>query len=290
MGVGAAAGGGKSSGGWWHDVRNGAGSTIRHPALEVVARSGGQTGRPGSADGNPLADTPAGPRFYHLVLTSGSAADEAGSADKVVRLHRVTALTVGRLVSLLYIPTGPIGTKDRYVLVFPSVAERDAAARAVAEFDVSTVVPSLTAMPSNDSDLFPFGVGVCQAELLGDAPEVSALTSAQDALAKAADLPDQSAYRRWIAAMLSGWLAADRFENRDKGLLLFQKAEQLARPRSVEAGEAIYAQYRLQSQAGRAEAARVTLGRLKDSCGHLGRTELMERAVAMPQGPGGKRP
>ncbi len=236
------------------------------------------TGQPRPGEVPPAKEPQPTSTYYQLVLLSTPAPADAPPGMTHIRLQHASARSAGELLSILYVPSGPTGTSDRYTLIYPVQLELAAAAKAARALDVVAVTESTTSMPAAASDPFAVGVGVLYGTKPGGSPDKQRLRSAVTALQRAGGGADQSAWRRWAANMIAGAALADRLYDYAGADREFAAAEMNTEPGSLEQMTTLYMRARALVQDGKPDAARELLTRVVGLFDRMRSTEAFDRS------------
>ncbi|MBI4581850.1 MAG: hypothetical protein HY718_19290 [Planctomycetes bacterium] len=247
---------------------------------------GGSQGRakPGQRDGGDPARPTGGavdpPRpalsLYQVVLLSQAAPAEAPPGLRHVRLQHARAREVGCLLALVYLPSGPSGTDDRYTLVYPTSLEHDLAAEAAELLDV----PKPHGGPPAGSMIEVWRWAMGEASDVIDSPgqPEQRLRQLADALMRvipSAELPRQ---QRWMAGMVAGELLARRLYDYAGADAVYRQLRETVEPGSYEQMAVVYARGRALVQDGRREQARQCFESVIGQFSPLRGSELFERS------------
>ena len=255
---------------WWLDQR-----------ARPIHQGVGET-RPGglkaAGDDDTGTDVRPGAGFCQLVLMTESSSGEASPGLKEVELGRASARAVGELLGVLYVPAGPVGTTERYALVYPSRLECEAAADLARDLDVPTVQACPDRAPDDVEEAFDLGIGLLYGTPLGHPQEAARLGWAEASLLRTLGSPDQPAKRRWAAGMIAADVRGDRLDDYDQAQAHLLEAGKVIEARSLEYLATLYAQARASVKNGEPDAARKTLRKLIDTSRTFESTEVFSRA------------
>lgn len=213
---------------------------------------------------------------YQVVLLSGPGPAEAPPGIKHVRLQRSRARDNAKILSRLYLPSGPSGTDDRYTLVYPTPLESDLAAEAALLLDV----------PKAQGDPPAGGASAVWAWAIGEAFNVFDEAGIPDdrvqrlanQLVHVMPSADLSRNQQWIAGMLAGELLAHRVYDYAAAHAVYRQVESIAQPGSYEQMAGTYARGRALLQDGRREQARQCFETVLGQFSMLRGSEVFERA------------
>jgi hypothetical protein len=226
----------------------------------------------------PEADT----NFQHVILLSEPLPPEPTPGLRYVSLTRAPAQEVGGVIAWLYPPAGPIGSRDRYDLLYPSAQEAEAAATVAAELDVPPIKDNAADKAgTSGNEVFALGIGLLYRETeeikLGRPRWLKAEAALEQALADV-NLPPA---RRWVAGMLAGQVAAERLRDMTIAKRHLAAAEAFAPPESLELMAVWLAQAGVAIQDGDRQGGKRLLGRILAGPENLRGTELYDRAERM---------
>ena len=199
-------------------------------------------------------------------------------AVRVVRLSAGPARAVGELLSILYPPSGPAGTTDRYTLVYSSSLECDAAAEMARELDVPMAASAPAAALDDPRTAYAQAIGLIYTTPRGDVREKDRLAAAESGLVRIMQSSNEPRRRRWAAGMIAAYIRGDRLNDYDRAEEYLDAARQAAEPGSLERAEVQYALSRVYIHNGKPDLARDTLAQLIAPAGRFRGTEVLRRA------------
>jgi hypothetical protein len=224
------------------------------------------------ADGSP------GARYYQLILVNEAGISPDVPGIKQIRALHVNPRSLGELISRLYLPAGPSGTKERYALIYPSIQECNTAAESVKELDV--VATSINAGDEQTTITFAQSIGFYFAAQISQA-DTAAWPSVLQQLKHAANETSASAWRKWAANMAAGAVASERLYDYGAAALLYEQAERVASPGSLEQMNALYQRARSLLQIGDNSGGRRLLTQIVGQFAMFRSSEVFERARQM---------
>lgn len=251
-----------------------AGRPIARATDAGVAVRKGAAARMG--EGCEVADG-AGPCYQRVLLLSEPLPADDPAGLRCVRLARANARDVGRLLSWMYSPCGPAGSRTRYCLVYPSAREADAAARLAAELDVAPAGSDDGRAVKAGLEAWALGVGLLYGGGGLEDLDPPRIRRVEASLAKVLTDQEIPAIRRWAAGMLCGRVVAGYGRDYAAAERYFAAAEEQAVAGSLEQAAAWLARAGNHIQNGESRAAREILARIIEG-ERFRDTEVFDRA------------
>lgn len=236
---------------------------------------------PPSAPAEPEPAAPAAitASYQQLVLLSEPMPEDRPQGLQFVPLKHAPAQELGCVLAWLYLPAGPAGSRDRYMLLYPSLIEAEAAVHAAADLDVPPVKEETNAVQAQTgAEAFALGVGLLYREAPEERLSAQRLRRAERLLAQAIADKTLPSARRWAAGMIAGNIATERLRDLEAANRHFAAAAELCQSGSLEQMATWLAQSSLHIQNGEPRAAQTLLNKIVTGFDDLRATEIFDRA------------
>jgi hypothetical protein len=219
-----------------------------------------------------------GVAYYRLVLLSGADAPRPAGGVEYVALAQSRAGDVGRLLEIIYVPTGPTGTDDRYTLMYPTRTELTAAVGWAKALDFPVIEADVQAGPQGGEACTIFALGVLYGTSEGHPQAMRRYRLAIECFTRALHDADVDITYRWVSGVMAGWLLNEYFGDVDGAEQRLVAAQKLTPEGAYERMVTLYQRARVSVAAGRADQARVLLAVIMDKYAVISASETYQRA------------